>query len=89
MDYLYNAHLTMHLAYCALHVLESSVIIFDPTTFQYVLYVPRVGSFIVHDSIYYDMRHTSQILDFVHSDIYRVMTYYFQGEDMFFCTYFK
>ena len=84
LDYIYNAHLEMHLAYCALQVSKSSVIIFDPTTFQDVLYVPRVGSFIVDDSIYCDMRHTSQILDFVHSGIYRAMTCYFQGEDMFF-----
>ena len=86
MDYLYNAHLTMHPACWALPISESSDIIFNPTTFQDGIYVPRFGSFIVDASIQCDMRHTYQILEFVHIDIFRAMTYYFQGEDMFFCT---
>lgn len=70
MDSLYNAHLLMHLTYWALPVSGCDDIIFDPTTFGDVLYVPRDGGFIMEAFIYCDTKYTSQLSELVHSDIF-------------------
>jgi hypothetical protein len=50
-------------------------ILIDPTTLGEVLYVPRVGGFIL-GALVGDVRHTSQRLELDHSDISKPMTTY-------------
>jgi len=60
----------------------------DPTTFGDIVYVPGVSGFPVDASFYYDERIASQLLELIHSDIFRPMTTFSHVGATYFFTFF-
>jgi hypothetical protein len=69
----YNAHLAMYFAYLTSTIRGCHNIFIDPATFGYVIYVPRVGGFTV-DALAANVRHTSELLELIHSNTFGPMT---------------